>query len=123
MNLANPARTSHEVTVTLMLEPQASGGYVVSVMEFPDCRVEAETKEAAIEQIKQHWQTLLDRAEFIPFSLPISLPETTLTEPSWVKFAGIFQDNPDFAAIMDELRAERESDDESELDPAYYLGA
>jgi hypothetical protein len=29
----------------------------------------------------------------------------------------------DFAAIVDEMRAERESDDESEIDPAYYLEA
>jgi hypothetical protein len=33
---------------------------------------------------------------------------------------GIFEDDADFAAIVDEMRAERESDDESEIDPAYY---
>jgi len=37
-----------------------------------------------------------------------------------MQFAGVFQDDPDFQAIMDAIRAERLSDDDSEVDPSYY---
>jgi hypothetical protein len=47
--------------------------------------------------------------------------ETPRAEPAWMKFAGVFENDADFAEIMDELRAERESDDDSEVDPAVYM--
>jgi hypothetical protein len=53
--------------------------------------------------------------------MPVSPMLEAQAAPPWAKFAGIFKDNQDFAEIMDELRAERESDDESEIDPSYYL--
>lgn len=40
--------------------------------------------------------------------------------PAWLKYAGMFQDDPDFEAIAEELRAERETGDVSEIDPAWY---
>jgi predicted RNase H-like HicB family nuclease len=120
MNLANPTITPREVTVTLMLKTQASGGYVASVIEFPSCQVEAETKEEAIALIQATLSEQIANVETIPWT--IALP-TIADEPAWMKFVGIFQDDADFAAVMDELRAERESDDDSEIDPAYYLEA
>jgi hypothetical protein len=50
-------------------------------------------------------------------------PESELprAEPAWMKFAGVFENDADFAEIMDELRAERESDDDSEVNPAVYM--
>jgi hypothetical protein len=38
-----------------------------------------------------------------------------------MKFAGVFKDDSDFAAIMESIRAERTSDDNSEVDPSFYL--
>ncbi|HEY9852473.1 MAG TPA: hypothetical protein V6D28_23580 [Leptolyngbyaceae cyanobacterium] len=43
------------------------------------------------------------------------------SEPSWMKFAGIFKDDDDFAAIMESIRTERTSDDDSEVDASYFL--
>jgi predicted RNase H-like HicB family nuclease len=120
MNLPNPTINAREVTVTLMLKPQASGGYVASVIEFPNCQVEATTKAAAIAQLQATLSEQIANAETLPWT--IALP-TIANEPAWSKFVGIFQNDADFEAIMDDLKAERESDDESEIDPAYYLGA
>jgi hypothetical protein len=41
--------------------------------------------------------------------------------PNWMQFAGVFEDDPDFKEIMDRIRVERTSDDETEVDPSYYL--
>ncbi|WP_272819256.1 hypothetical protein [Scytonema hofmannii] len=43
------------------------------------------------------------------------------SEPAWIKFAGVFKDDSDFQEIMQTIRAERNSNDESEVDPSYYL--
>jgi predicted RNase H-like HicB family nuclease len=62
--------------------------------------------------------TFLERLknEVISGNVPIQA-----SEPTWMKFAGVFKDDPDFVAIMESIRAERTSDDESEVDPSYYL--
>jgi hypothetical protein len=38
----------------------------------------------------------------------------------WALLFGLFKDDPDFAEIAAEIRAIRESDDESEVDPSAY---
>jgi hypothetical protein len=118
MNLPNPATAKHEITVTLMLEPQASGTIVASAVEFPDCRVEAATREAAIALVSDRLQAQLDRVEFVPLSL--SLREQSQAENPWTKLFGLYKDDPDFAEIAAAMRAEREVDDDSEVDPSVY---
>jgi hypothetical protein len=49
-----------------------------------------------------------------------SLPQIETVNPNWIKYAGVFKDDVDFLAIMQEIRAERDSDDESEVDSSYY---
>jgi predicted RNase H-like HicB family nuclease len=102
--------------VTLLLEALTSGQVAASVLEFPDCRVKAETREAAIAQIQAIFLERLNNMEAISWNVPI-----LTSEPTWMKFAGIFKGDADFAAIMESIRAERTSDDESEVDPSYYL--
>ncbi|MGC9526012.1 MAG: hypothetical protein ACP5D7_10800 [Limnospira sp.] len=45
----------------------------------------------------------------------------TSSKPPWMKFAGIFENDADFEEIMNSIQAERDSDDESEVDPSFYL--
>lgn len=102
--------------VTLLLESLTSGEVAASVREFPDCQVKAETREAAIAQIQASFLERLKNIEAISWNVPIQT-----SEPSWMKFAGVFKDDADFAAIMESIRAERTSEDDSEVDPSYYL--
>ncbi|HAT13678.1 MAG TPA: hypothetical protein DCS91_09000 [Microcoleaceae bacterium UBA11344] len=102
--------------VTLLLEALTSGQIVASIREFPDCRVQAETRETAIAQIQATFLERLKNMEAISWNVPIQT-----SEPSWMKFAGVFKDDADFAAIIESIRAERTSDDDSEVDPSYYL--
>ncbi len=39
----------------------------------------------------------------------------------WIKVAGLFKDDPYFAEIALSIRAERESNDDSEVDPSLYI--
>jgi hypothetical protein len=49
-----------------------------------------------------------------------SVAQTETVNHSWMQFAGVFKDDVDFLEIMKEIRAERDLDDESEVDPSYY---
>jgi predicted RNase H-like HicB family nuclease len=102
--------------VTLLIEPLTSGKIAASIKEFPDCRVQAETRESAIAQIQVTFLERLKNIEAISWQVPIQI-----SEPAWMKFAGIFEDDTDFTAITESIRAERTTDDDSEIDSSYYL--
>lgn len=102
--------------VTLLLETLTSGQIAASIFEFPQCRVEAETRETAIAQLQSTFLERLSHIEAISWDVPFQA-----LEPNWKQFAGVFRDDPDFTAIMETIRAERTSNDDSEVDPSYYL--
>jgi len=78
--------------------------------------VKAETRETAINQLKTTFLERLKRIEAITWDVPVPTVQN-----SWIQFAGVFRDDPDFQEIMAEIRADRTSDDDSEVDPSYYL--
>jgi hypothetical protein len=53
--------------------------------------------------------TRFEKTEIIP--VEIKLPQAE-TENPWTKFAGVFQNDPDFTEIADNPRAERKVVDE-----------
>ena len=67
--------------------------------------------EAAIAQLQKQ----------IAIFQPMNWQQPKNDKSPWMQFAGVFQGDPDFQKIMDEIRAERTSDDDSEVDPSYYL--
>lgn len=88
-------------------------------MEFPHCRVEAETKEAAIALIRGQWQAQIDRAEFLALSLP--RPHQEHTESPWKKLFGLYKDVPAFDDVMAIIQAERDALGDEPIDPGFYL--
>jgi hypothetical protein len=105
------------MNITLLVKTMQSGQVEASVLELPAYRVEAESRESAIASLKT---TLLDKiqdAEALSWQFPIR----TSTPPSWMKFAGVFEGNADFAEIMDEIQADREVWGDEEMDESEYL--
>ncbi|GAP93513.1 hypothetical protein NIES2104_00190 [Leptolyngbya sp. NIES-2104] len=72
------------------------------------------TREDAIAAIQQLLSERLSTIEV----LAVDLNPTQELEKPWMKFAGVFKNDPDFMAIVKALREEREIDDDS---PAYSL--
>jgi hypothetical protein len=93
----------------ILLETTADGFTTATVMEVPDLQIKDETKTGAVEKIQQLLQKRLAKAEIIQIPMPI---KSLASENPLMKFAGIFQDDPDFLEIMQEMRAEREDDSE-----------
>lgn len=110
------SQLSTNLKVTLLLETLVSGQFAASVLEFPDCRVVAKTREEAITQVQTTFLERLKHIEAISWDVPVQA-----LEPAWMKFAGVFKDDPDFQEVMESISAERTRDDDSEVDPSYYM--
>jgi hypothetical protein len=102
------------MTWHLLVETLHNGQVAAWVAELPDCRVVAASREAAIAQLEPLVQERMAAIEVLPspFQSQVSDPKPhPITE-----FFGIFKDDPDFAEIVAQMRAERELDDDN---PAY----
>ena len=88
----------------ILLESRDDGITVATVLEVPNLQTTDETKQGAIEKVRELLQKRLAKAEIIKISLPKKNNENHL-----MKFAGIFENDSDFQEIMSEIRAEREN--------------
>ena len=93
----------------ILLESRDDGLTVATVLEVPDLQTMDKTKQGAIEKVRKLLQKRLAKAEIIQISAPI---KSISNKNSLMKFAGIFEDDPDFKEIMSEIRAEREDNGE-----------
>lgn len=111
-----PSQPATNLKVTVLVETLTNGQFAASIFEFPNFRVEAKTREEAIAQLQATFLERVSHIEAISWNVPLDA-----ASPTWMQFAGVFQDDPDFQEIMDKIRAERTSDDDTEVDSSYYL--
>ncbi len=120
MNLPNPTIAKHEIPVTLMLEPQASGRFVASAVEFPAFRIEAATEAEAIGQLQQSLSEHVAHTKVMPWVIPVPPIDDAAAPPAWAKFAGIFRDNPMFDEVMESIQADRDAWGDEPMDVSEY---
>ena len=99
---------------TMLVKTLDSGQVEVSVLEFPGCRIEASSREIAIDQLRT---TLIDRlqdTELLAFEIPVNRANP------WMKLFGLFKDDPYFDDVVNIMQAERDALGDEEIDPAYY---
>lgn len=109
------AEPSTNMKVTLLVETLQPGKIAASVLEFPDSRIEAETRESALSQLQANFLERLKRLEAISWNIPVNSSDSI-----GIEYVGVFQDDLDFQVISRDLLAERGSEDDSEVDPSYY---
>jgi putative addiction module component (TIGR02574 family) len=61
------------------------------------------------------WDSILDRQDEVQLD-PVQQQELD----RGMEFVGVFQDDPDFQAIVRDILAERSSEDDSEVNLSYY---
>ena len=88
----------------ILLEDTDDGFTVATVLEVPNLQTRDKTKQGAIDKVRQLLQNRLAKAEII--QIPVELNSN---QNSLMKFAGIFENDPDFQEIIAEIRAEREN--------------
>jgi hypothetical protein len=96
-------------TYKVLLENTPDGQSSATILDFPDCQATAATDREAIDRVQHRLTERLATAKIISIEVP-----TPLTVNPWIKFSGIYQDDPDFAEIAAAIRAERNpTEDES----------
>jgi len=99
---------TQNLTLNLVLELTDNGQVLASVLELPNCHVEAATEEQAIAQLRQLIGDRLSKAKILPIEIPLT--HSVQAENPWMEFAGIFEGDEEFAELADELRRERKLD-------------
>ncbi|CAD5960332.1 hypothetical protein PCC9214_03145 [Planktothrix tepida] len=106
------------VKFNILLDRSNATQIRASFIELPNLQVETSTQEEALENLKTLLYTYYDKLEIIPFE--IEEVSTQQSENPWLKFAGVFQDDCDFAEIAKSLIIERCDDDSDNYDPDNY---
>jgi hypothetical protein len=107
------------MNLTLLVKSLESGQFEASVLELPAYRVEAASKESAIDRLKNTLLIQVKDAEVLSLQLPIAV-STAVNNP-WKNLFGIFQNDTYFQDVIDILQAEKDALSDEEIDPAYYM--
>ncbi|MEH2109038.1 hypothetical protein [Nostoc sp.] len=84
--------------VNILLETREDGSAIASILELPQYRVEAATREQALLLLNQLLIQHMEKVEVIP--MEIKLPQTEQSQKHWMKFAGVFKNDPDFDIVQ-----------------------
>lgn len=94
----------------ILLEDADDGLTIATVLEVPSLQTTDKTKKGAIEKVTQLLEKRLAGAEIVQISVS---SESSMSKNSLMEFAGIFQDDSDFADIVAEFQAERRDSSET----------
>jgi predicted RNase H-like HicB family nuclease len=97
----------------VLIEQKGQNKVTATVLGWQDCQTEGATKEEALNKLRQILTTRLQQTEIV--SLEIQLPQP---EHPWSKFAGMYQNNPLFPEVLEDIKAyrqqlDRQNDEES----------
>jgi hypothetical protein len=106
MNLKLSTVPSSETVIPnlhILLEHNSQGNAIIAtVLELPNCRAEAPTREQALEELKKQVVARLEKAEIL--SLELQLPSAQQPESPWMKFAGAFKNDPHFDEVQQAIQ-------------------
>ncbi|MDZ8052832.1 MAG: type II toxin-antitoxin system HicB family antitoxin [Aulosira sp. ZfuVER01] len=103
----NIANDSSKLNYSVLVEAKESG-YQATVWGLPDCQVFAQTREDALNNLHELVKNRFKNVEIIVQE--IEAPET---EHPWMKFSGMFKDDPMFDEVLahiDEYRRELDAE-------------
>lgn len=102
------AQTVSKVNYSVLIE-EFEGGYQATVWGLPDCQVFAPTRKDALANLHELVNNRLQNVEII--TAVVDLP----SGHPWMKFAGMFKDDPQFDDMLADIEAyRRELDAEME---------
>ena len=95
------------MTYRVFLQQMAGDSYKATPLAFPDCTAVGKTREEALANLKAALDARLSEGEIVTVEAG---------EPAhpWLKWAGMFEDDPTFDELLDEIEAERREIDEAE---------
>ena len=95
-----PNNTVPKLTYDVLIENQQDGGVSATVLGLPDFKGSGVTKEEALEKLIK----ILQEREPEIVTLELEPPQT---EHPWMKFAGMFKNDPQFDEMLAYIEADR----------------
>ncbi len=96
------------MTYSILVEETASDGFHAIALGLPECRAVATTRQQALAKMRALLAQRLSKAEIVEVEIPQATSEI---EHSWKRFAGMFEDEPLFDEVLEEIEADRRSVD------------
>ncbi|MGL5063424.1 MAG: type II toxin-antitoxin system HicB family antitoxin [Microcoleus sp.] len=100
--LLKPSDKLTDCSLTAIIEQETEGKYQAMVLGLSECKAEGNSREEAVTNISRIAGDRLEKAELI--SLEIKPPHP---EHPWMKFAGMYKDNPLFDEVVAYIEADR----------------
>ncbi len=92
------------MTYSILVEENDSDSFQAIALGLPECRVVATTRKQALAELRAVLAKRLSKAEIIEVEIPKSALQA---EHSWKRFAGMFEDEPLFDEVLEEIEAHR----------------
>jgi predicted RNase H-like HicB family nuclease len=100
--LSFPPSSVPQLTPYVLIEKDTEGLWKANILGWSDCEARGSTREEALSNLHYVLAARLEKAEIVPLELP--LPDT---ENPWVKFAGMFKDDPLFDEFVEDMATYR----------------
>ena len=92
------------MTYSILVEETGSDGFHAIALGLPECRAVATTRQQALAKLRALLAKRLSKAEIVEVEIPQATSEA---EHSWQRFAGMFENEPLFDEVLDEIEAHR----------------
>lgn len=100
-------------TYDILFESQPDGKHQASVLGWSSCQAIGDTEEQAIDSLRQVLNDRLTYAKILQLEIPQqSIQPIVESDNPWIKYAGVFKDDPMFDEML-ELIAEHRRKKES----------
>jgi predicted RNase H-like HicB family nuclease len=90
------------MTYYAIVENSNQGIYTAKVMGWPECVAQGVTREEALEHLRQVFAARLTQGQVVPQEI-----ETPQSVHPWLKFAGMFKNDPLFDGVIAAMEAYR----------------
>ncbi|MBP0030858.1 hypothetical protein [Roseofilum sp. Guam] len=115
-SLFPPQQSSIKSSYNVRVEYQPEGRVKASVLGWPECQVETNTKEEALQELQKIVGQRLGDSEIVSLEIEVPLPQS---EHPWMKFAGMLKDDPDLEEFLAFIEEDRRQLD-LEMEEHYY---
>ena len=95
--------------VSILLQPNLPEGYMATVLGWPDLMIKGKTEEETLNNVRQEVTSRLQQSKFVT----LEIHDDESNDP-WMKFAGMWENDPTFDDFLAEIAAYRRELDEQE---------
>jgi predicted RNase H-like HicB family nuclease len=88
---------------TVVLTEKTDGNIHVTVPGLPDCIIEADTRDGALEKTRETIASIISRSEIFQLDVSAEPKSRNLHFDTPWEWFGIFKDNPEWGKLFDEI--------------------